>query len=118
MKLQKVLYWVFTILLCLMMLGNVYFYFAATEDVGKVFESLGYPTALVIPLAIAKFLAVVAILSNKSRLLKRLAYYGLAIDFMLAFGAHLWAGDGGYGAAGVALLLLFGSSFYDSILHA
>ena len=113
MKLHQILYWVFTGLLSVMMVMSSFFYFTNTEEVGGLFESLGYPASLVIPLAVAKTLAVIAIVSNKSALLKRLAYYGLALDFVLALIAHLMAGDGEFGGAVIALILLAGSYFYN-----
>ncbi|MEM6736154.1 MAG: DoxX family protein [Bacteroidota bacterium] len=118
MKLQKILYWVTTLLLCLMMVMSTFFYLTNTEEVGKNFELLGYPAALVIPLAIAKLLAVIAILSNRSKLLKRLAYYGLGINFILALTAHLMAGDGQFGGAAIAIILLVGSYFYNQKVFA
>jgi len=113
MKTNTILYWIFTGLLSVMMVMSAFFYFTQTDEVGKVFVSLGYPTWLVLPLAVAKVLAVIAIVSNKSALLKRLAYYGLAIDFVLALIAHLMAGDGEFGGAVIALVLLAGSYFFN-----
>lgn len=113
MKTNKILYWIFTGLISAMMIMSSFFYFTQTDEIGKVFEGLGYPAWLVIPLAIAKVLAVIAIVSDKSALLKRLAYYGLAIDFVLALIAHLMAADGEFGGAVVAIVLLAGSYFFN-----
>ena len=113
MKLHQILYWVFTGLLSIMMIMSAFFYFTTTEEVGCLFESLGYPASLVIPLAVANTLAGIAFVSNKSALLKRLAYVGLALDFVLALIAHLMAGDGEFGGAVIALVLLAGSYYYN-----
>lgn len=78
-----------------------------------MFAGLNMPNSLIIPLGIAKVLAIVAILSKKSDLLKKLAYYGLAIDFMAAMVSHILAGDGNWMAALIALIILTGSYIYD-----
>ena len=57
------------------------------------FKILNYPTYLVYPLAIAKVLGVVAVLSNVSKFLKEWAYAGFFFDAVLATTAHLHAGD-------------------------
>jgi hypothetical protein len=87
-----------------------------SEQIAPMFEGLNMPTFLIIPLGIAKILAIVAILSKKSDLLKKLAYYGLAIDFMGAFVSHLLAGDWNWTTALIALILLTGSYIYDQKL--
>jgi len=58
------------------------------------FEHLGYPTYLIYPLAIAKVLGVIAVISNLSAFLKHLAYAGFFFDVVLATLAHWMAGDG------------------------
>ena len=118
MKAQKIIYWIATILLCLMMSGSAFMYLTNTDQIIQVFEGLGYPAWLVIPLGIAKLLAVAAILTKKSAILKRLAYYGLAIDFVLAFMAHLTANDGDWPGPVIAMVLLIVSYVYDRKLFS
>ncbi len=113
---KKILYWVFTGLLCAMMLLQVVGAFTQTDMLGEMYENLGFPSSLVIPLGIAKLLAVIAILSKLSPILKKLAYYGLAIDFVLALYAHLSSGDPNWAGALIALVLLVGSFYYDRVL--
>ena len=71
------------------------------------FEHLGYPAAIVIPLAIAKVLGVIAVLTDKVKILRELAYLGFFIDVVLATIAHFEEG-GGYqlSIAGIILVLL------------
>lgn len=109
----KVIYWIFTVLLSAMMLLQAYNFILNTEMMSAIFEDLGFPTALIVPLGIAKVLAVVAITSNLSILLKKLAYLGLGIDFVTALVSHLIAGDGSWTGAAIAIILLLGSfTFY------
>ncbi len=113
-KTNRIIYWVSTGLLCAMMLASATMYFVNYEEVAKVFTSLGHPTHVIYPLAIAKILGVVAILSNRSKLLKEWAYAGFFFDFLLAFGAHMAVADNEWAGAVVAMVLLFVSRYFDS----
>ena len=113
MKRDRTIYWIFTGLLCLFMLFQTLGSFAQTAMIGDMYESLGFPRWLVIPLGVAKFLAVLAILTKRSALLKKLAYYGLGIDFVLALYAHLSVGDANWAGPLVAIVLWLGSYTYD-----
>ena len=93
MRLQKIIYWIATILLCGIMLFSASMYFTKTEMVKGFFESFGYPTYIVIPLAIAKILGVIMILWRKSNWLTEWAYAGFFFDLVLAFFAHYFKGD-------------------------
>ena len=83
-----------------------------------MFEDLGVPASLIIPNGIAKILAVIAILTKKSQILKKLAYYGLGLDFISAIVLHLIAGDGRWPTALVALVILIVSFYYDRKLFS
>lgn len=109
---NKRIYYVVTGLFSAFMLMNVFMYFFNNDMVSEVFVSLGFPAALVYPLAIAKLLGIIVIWVNKPRLLKELAYAGFAIDFILAAVAHTMAGDGGAFGPIVALVLVIISFIY------
>ncbi len=79
MKVYKIIYWAATIFLCLLMLYSSSMYFTKTEMVKDFFESLGYPTYIVIPLAVAKTLGVIIILWRKSIWLTEWAYQGFSL---------------------------------------
>ncbi|WP_281253705.1 DoxX family protein [Labilibaculum filiforme] len=64
----------------------------------------------------AKILGLVAIWSNKSKLLKEWAYAGFFFDFVLAFVAHIIVADGQFGMATIAIILLVVSRIYNSKL--
>ena len=117
-KKNKVIYWISTGLLSAMMLMSVGMYFFKHEMVSGVFTSLGYPSFMVYPLASAKFLGVVAIVTRKSAFLKGWAYAGFSFVFMLALSAHLNAKDGDYVPPIVAMILLATSYMFDRKVSA
>jgi hypothetical protein len=103
---NTLVYRISTGLLTVMMVGGPAMYFFNYEEVSATFAQLGYPTYLVYPLALAKLLGLVAIWTRKVETLKNLAYAGYFYDFILAFFAHVMAGDPGFGGALVALVLV------------
>ncbi len=115
---MKIVYWIVTGLLCLMMLGSAGMYIFNHAEVLTIFTSLGYPTYIVYPLAIAKILGVIAILTKKSKTLKELAYAGFFYDFLLAASAHYFAGVPSPLLAIVALVLLFISYILDRKIYS
>ena len=110
---NKIIYWTSTILLSLLMCMSAGMYLFNTVMVEGIFKSLGYPTYIIYPLAFAKIVGVLAILTKKSTFLKELAYAGFFFDFILAFSAHINANDGGHLTALVAMILLVVSYIYD-----
>jgi hypothetical protein len=117
MNLPKLIYWISSVLLSMLLLFSVFMYFFKHEDVEIIFELLGYPTYLIYPLAILKLLAVVAIISSKSRFLKNLAYAGVFYDFSLAFIAHIAKADGAGFLAFLGILLLAVSYLFDKVMR-
>ncbi len=103
---SKIIYWIATILLSALMLLSAGMYIFNNEMVSEVFSRLGYPTYLIYPLATAKVLGIIAILTRKSDFLKNLAYAGFFYDFILALSAHINVNDGEFIPAAVALVLL------------
>jgi len=113
MKTNKILYWVTTGLICALMLYSaIGMYLMKTDMVKGFFEALGYPSYIVVPLAIAKILAVITLLTRFNKTLVEWAYAGLFFDFVLAAAAHLMVKDGEHMAAVVAILLLLASRFF------
>ena len=93
MKLQRIIYWMATIGICAIMIYSAQMYIRNTEMVRGFFESLNYPTYIVIPLAIAKILAVIMLLWRGIPWLTEWAYAGIFFDVVLAALAHYHAGD-------------------------
>ena len=113
MKIYKIAYWISTGLLCLLMLASAGMYIFNHQAVLEIFKTLGYPTYIVYPLAVAKILGIIAIISKQSKWLKEWAYAGFFFDFLLAISAHLNAGDGEYPLPIIALILLLVSYVFD-----
>jgi len=113
-KRNKIIYWTATGLLTALMLMSAGMYFMNYEMVSATFLKLGFPTFVIYPLAVAKLLGLIAILSKKSQLLKEWAYAGFFFDFVLAFFAHIIAQDGEFAPALVAIILLVVSRIYDN----
>ena len=115
---DKKIYWASTGILSLLMLFSATMYFFNHEMVVETFSRLGYPTYIIYPLAIAKLLAITAILTKKSVLLKEWAYAGLFFDFVLALSAHFIAKDGEFAPAILAIAALLVSYIYDQKLYS
>ena len=99
--------------MCLIFLFSAYMYLSNYEQVTGFFEELMFPTWLIYPMAIAKILGVIAILSKQSKFLKELAYAGFFYDALLALCAHLINGDGGYLFSIIALSATIVSWIFD-----
>lgn len=104
---KKILYWVSTGILTLIMLFSVFNYFTKYEIIAGFFEHFSYPTYLVYPLAIAKLLGLVTIWTNFSKWLKEWAYAGFFFNTVLAFFAHYITDGGG---------ILFSSVAFSCVL--
>lgn len=106
MKTQRFIYWIATLLTCAVFIYSAQMYFRNTAAVQGYFESLNYPAYIVIPLAIAKVLAVLMLLWRGIPWLTEWAYAGLFFDGILAFVAHINANDGGYLFSLIVLIAL------------
>lgn len=117
MKTQKIIYWIATALLCLLMLYSAGMYLFDTEAMQDIYEQMGYPSYLVVPMAIAKLLAILMILWRKSAWLTEWAYAGLFFDMVLAFFAHYAIDDGGTLFPLLGLLFLVVSYFFGKVVR-
>jgi len=111
MTAKKIAYYAATGLLSVMMLMSAGTMLLMNHIAAEGFVKLGYPTYITYYLGVAKVLGLVAIWSNYSATLKEWAYAGFFFNFLLAFSAHINAGDGEWGGAAVALALLLISYF-------
>lgn len=93
-NLNKILYWVFTGLFSLAIVGGASSYIFQNEMTTEAFTRLGFPLWLIYPMAIAKYAGVIAILQNKFPALKEWAYAAFTCNLLLAAGAHINVGDG------------------------
>jgi hypothetical protein len=95
MKKNKIIFWISTLIISLMMVLSGYLYL--TSDEAKVgFIRLGFPSYFRVELAVAKLLgAVVLIVPALPHNLKEFTYFGFALTFISAFIAHASSGDPG-----------------------
>lgn len=105
-KRDLIIYRIITGLFSLFILAGAITYFLDYKMVSDMFISLGVPTQIIYPLAVAKILGVSAIWLIKNKTIKTLAYLGFALDLVFAMVAHTIAGDGGFIAPLVALILI------------
>ncbi|GAB5416107.1 MAG: DoxX family protein [Crocinitomicaceae bacterium] len=86
----KIVHWIATGLVCLLMTASASIYMLYYEDVAATFEQqLGFPAWLIFPMAVAKFGAVIMLLSKFNKPLTEWAYAGLTFNLLLAVGAHI-----------------------------
>lgn len=111
MKAQKLIYWIATGLLTVLVLFSAGMYFFNHAEIVKAFSVLGFPTYIIYPLATLKILGLLVILGNIGDNLKEWAYAGFFFNFMLAFFAHVTIGDGEHYGALMALVFLLVSYF-------
>lgn len=109
--LKKILFWVSTSVLTLIMLFSVYNYFFNTVAITGFFTHFSYPTYLVYPLAIAKILGLATIWGNFSKWLKEWAYAGFFFNTTLAFFAHYITDGTGILFSSVAFVCVLVSYF-------
>ena len=108
-KIAKIAYWIVTVLMCILFSYSASMYFTNTEAIKGFFEAFNYPSYVVIPLAIAKVLGVIAIISNASRALSEWAYAGFFFDVIMATAAHHYAGHGLIGLSFWGIFLVLAS---------
>ena len=105
-KRDVIIYYVATTLFSLMLLAGAITYFVNYEMTSAMFISLGVPTEIIHPLAVAKILGIAAIWLINNRTIKTLAYLGFALDLIFAVMAHLNAGEGDAFGPVIPLVLL------------
>ena len=112
MKRNKIIYYVATSLLSLLILFSVSMYFFNHEEVAKMFTNFGYPTYIIYPYAVVKILGLIAIWFINNRIIKEWAYAGFFFAFILAFFAHVMINDGEQTGALIAMILLITSYIF------
>jgi hypothetical protein len=92
-KTIKNLYWIFTILFALAMLGDAYGGITMQQAGKDSLAKLGYPMYLLVIMGSAKIFGIIAILQTRYRVINEWAYSGFTISFIGAFLS--WAVIGG-----------------------
>ena len=111
-KVETIVYWVLTTLLCLQ-LGFTAYAQLNLPQVAEAFTHLGFPDYFRVELAWAKLLGVVLLLAPVPARLKEWAYAGFAFTLASALIAHFAVGDGpeAWGFA-AATAVLWGLSYF------
>ena len=91
MKLLKVIYWISTGIIALMMTFAAYSYMTS-DQVKQAFVFLGFPSYFRVELAVAKLIGAVLLLMPFKRRLKEWVYAGFTIVFISALIAHIAGG--------------------------
>ena len=113
MKRDRIIYFVATGLLTLLMLYSAGMYFFKHEEVVGMFTNFGYPTYIIYPYAVAKLLGLSAIWFIGNKTLKEWAYAGFFFGIILAFFAHVMIGDGEQMGALMGMIFLVISYIYS-----
>jgi hypothetical protein len=115
-KKNKILYWVFTILLLLPTAGSGVFelFTSGPAPVAQTMQLLGYPLYLMKILALAKLLGALAILTGRLPLMKEWAYAGYSFMLLGATASHLLAGDNAHAPIPFTMFLILLASYYFS----
>ena len=113
MKRDKIIYYITTGILTVIMLFSVSMYVFNNEAVQEMFTGFGYPVYIIYPLATAKLFGLFAIWNPNFKLLKEWAYAGFFFNFILAFFAHYMIKDGGQTIVIFALVSLIISYIYN-----
>jgi len=93
MKKDKIIFWISTGIVSVMMLYSAFSYLT-NEEIKLAFVHLGFPSYFRIELATAKVLgSIVLLLPIFPKRLKEFAYFGFTITFISAFIAHISSGD-------------------------
>ncbi len=116
MKTNKIIFWIATSLLSIMMLMSAGMYIFKNADIESAFVGFGFPTFIIYPLAFLKVSGVLVIALTNWTTIKEWAYVGFFFNFLLAIGAHVSVGDGEQAGAIIALVLLVVSYVYNKKL--
>jgi hypothetical protein len=104
------LYWAATGLFTVLFAGSAIWTFIDVPGAQKQAKDLDFPANLTVPLAIAKVLGLVAILSNRSKTLKTFAFAGFLFDLLLALSGHLTRREA-YSVVAIAGLVIWAAAF-------
>lgn len=114
MKKIKIIYWIFTGLLAVLMTFGSIPDVIMIPEARAIFQHLGYPMYLLPFIGIAKLLGVVAVVVPGFNRLKEWAYAGFFFDITGALYSHISVGDpvSAWAPLIIGYILIFGSYIY------
>jgi len=92
-KRNKIIYWIFTIWMCLGMVSSAVVQLLKVKDEVDTITQLGYPVYFMMIIGTWKILGVIAVLIPKRPLLKEWAYAGFFFTMSGAAISHIVSGD-------------------------
>ncbi|WP_298733391.1 DoxX family protein [uncultured Chitinophaga sp.] len=92
-KRNKIIYWIFTIWMCLGMVSSAIVQLLQVKDEVDTITQLGYPVYFMTIIGTWKLLGVIAVLIPKRPLLKEWAYAGFFFTMSGAVISHIASGD-------------------------
>lgn len=92
-KRNKIIYWIFTIWMCLGLVSSAIVQLLKVKDEVDTITQLGYPVYFMTIIAVWKILGVIAVLIPKRPLLKEWAYAGIFFTMSGAAISHIVSGD-------------------------
>lgn len=110
---SRLVFWASTLLLSFMMLFAVIVTFVRPMQVEETFKLMGYPTYLITPLAVAKLLGILAIVSRVSAKVQTVAYIGFALNLGFAIYEHYSTNILYFLFASIALVLVLISYLFS-----
>jgi uncharacterized membrane protein YphA (DoxX/SURF4 family) len=116
MKINKIIYWVSTILFAGMMIMSSAMYLTKSPELVKGFNSMGYPPFMLDILGVAKLLGAIALVQPKFDRLKEWAYAGFTINMIGAIWSHIALGQPFVSPVMFLALLAISYLFYHRIL--
>jgi hypothetical protein len=111
MTLGTSIYWIATLLLCLLYLTSAAMYLAKPAWAREEIAALGYPASLVPLLIAVKLLAVAAILTRFSVVISDMAYAGVMYHLLLSAWAHASVGRSRNALPAIIAIVLLVLSF-------
>lgn len=91
---RKIAYWISTSIVAAMMTLSSVMYLAGLPQAVEGFAHVGYPQHLRVILGVAKLAGAITLVAPGLRLPKEWAYAGFTFAWIIAFIAHVLAGDG------------------------
>lgn len=114
-KRNTIIFWISTVLFCLMMLSSAIPNLMSSQEWLTIFEQLGFPKYLLPFLGVAKLLGVVALLVPGFNRIKEWAYAGFFFDLVGATYSALAAF--GFDPQMLIMLVFFGLLAVSYIFH-
>lgn len=116
MKINKIVYWVSTVLFAGMMIMSSVMYLTKNPKLVEGFNLMGYPLFMLNILGTAKLLGAIALLQPKFDRLKEWAYAGFTINMIGAIWSHIALGQPFMSPVLFLVLLAVSYVFYHRIL--